>query len=348
VTDHVPGNEERVVPFLAGDGMALNLINVRGDRRPTRGPVLLVHGAGVRANLFRAPVESNLVDVLVAQGYDVWLENWRASIDLPPNEWTLDQAALHDHPEAVRTIVEQTGCDRIKAVVHCQGSTSFTMSLIAGLLPQVTTVVSNAVSLHAVVPRWSRFKLRYVVPLVRPLTAYVSPRWGEHAPTPTARAITAMVRLSHHECDNTVCKLVSFTYGSGRPALWRHENLDEATHEWLRGEFADVPLSFFRQMDRCVRRGHLVAVDGIDGLPSDFASRAPETQARVAFFAGRESRCFLPESQARSHRHFCSFGRDDHTLRIIPGYSHLDVFIGRNAARDVFALILHELEDGGA
>ena len=27
-------------------------------------------------------------------GYDVWLENWRASIDLAPCEWTLDQAAV--------------------------------------------------------------------------------------------------------------------------------------------------------------------------------------------------------------------------------------------------------------
>jgi pimeloyl-ACP methyl ester carboxylesterase len=335
---------ERVVPFAAGDGMALNLINVRGEAPPARGPVLLVHGAGVRANLFRPPVEQNLVDFLIAHGYDVWLENWRASIDLPPNEWTLDQAALHDHPAAVRTVVEQTGCDRIKAIIHCQGSTSFAMSAIAGLVPQVETVISNAVSLHTVVPRWSAFKLRYAVPLVRLLTPYVSPHWGVHAPTATAKLISGLVRLTHRECDNAVCKLVSFTYGSGRPALWRHENLDEATHEWLRGEFADVPLSFFRQMDRCVRRGHLVGVDGLAGLPSDFAAPpGPQMRARFAFFAGRESGCFLPEGQERSHEHFCSFGRSDHTLRVIPGYSHLDIFIGKDAAREIFPLILEEL-----
>lgn len=338
---------ERIVPFTAGDGMALNLINVRGGSPPTRGPILLVHGAGVRANLFRPPLEQNLVDFLVAHGYDVWLENWRASIDLPRNEWTLDQAALHDHPAAVRTVVEQTGCERIKAIIHCQGSTSFTMSLLAGLVPQVEAVISNAVSLHTVVPMWSRLKLRFAVPLMGLLTPYVSPRWGIHAPSLTAKLIAGLVRLTHHECRNTVCKLVSFTYGSGHPALWRHENLDNATHDWLRDEFADVPLSFFRQMNRCVRRGHLVGVDDLAGLPPDFAAR-PESppRARFAFFAGSESGCFLPDSQVRSHRHFCSLGRSDHTLRVIPGYSHLDVFIGRNAARDVYPLILRELEDG--
>jgi len=44
------------------------------------------------------PVKTTLVDTLVERGYDVWLENWRASIDLPPNRWTLDQSRRYDHP----------------------------------------------------------------------------------------------------------------------------------------------------------------------------------------------------------------------------------------------------------
>jgi pimeloyl-ACP methyl ester carboxylesterase len=235
---------ERVVPFVARDGMPLNLLHIRGAKAPTRGPVLLVHGAGVRANLFRAPVETNIVAALLAAGYDVWLENWRASIDLPRNLWTLDAAAAYDHPAAVETVVAETGAQRIKAIIHCQGSTSFMMSAIAGLVPQVDTIITNAVSLHPVVPAWSRFKLRFAVPCVKRLTPYFDPHWGVHAPDLTAKFLTLLVRLSHHECKNTVCKLVSFTYGSGFPALWRHENLNEATHEWLKEEFGPVPLAF--------------------------------------------------------------------------------------------------------
>ena len=90
--------EERTVAVPTADGRTCNVINVRGRTPPTRLPVLLVHGAGVRANIFRAPVDQTLVDYLIARGHDVWLENWRASIDFPPNEWNLDQAAVFDHP----------------------------------------------------------------------------------------------------------------------------------------------------------------------------------------------------------------------------------------------------------
>src|SRR5262249_929190 len=126
---------ETVVPFTAGDGFRCNLIHVQGERPPTKGPVLLVHGAGVPPNIFRARVQITLVDFLAQQGYDVWLENWRASIDLPPNRWTLDQAAVFDHPAAVQKVLSQTRATEIKAVIHCQGSTSFMMSAVAGLLP---------------------------------------------------------------------------------------------------------------------------------------------------------------------------------------------------------------------
>ena len=238
------GFTSRLVPFEAGDGFLCNLINVQGERPPSRGPVLLVHGAGVRANLFRPPTDTTLVDHLVARGYDVWLENWRASIDLRPNPWTLDQAAVLDHPYAVRKIIEETGAPRIKAVIHCQGSTSFMMSAAAGLVPEVDTIVTNAVSLHPIVPEITKFKISTAVPALKLVTDYLNPQWCVHAPTLPAKLIAAFIRLTHHECHNPVCKGVSFTYGTGFPALWSHENLNEATHEWIRQEFAQVSIQF--------------------------------------------------------------------------------------------------------
>lgn len=336
--------KERVVPFRAGDGLQCNLIHVRGDTPPSKGPVLLVHGAGVRANIFRAPTKLNFVEYLVRQGYDVWLENWRASIDLAPNLWTLDQAALYDHPVAVKTVVRETGCDSLKAVIHCQGSTSFMMSAVAGLVPQVKTIVSNAVSLHPIVPAASIVKSKVALPLVKLLTPYLNPRWGVSAPTFAAKLISLVVRLTHHECRNEVCKQVSFTYGAGFPALWRHENLNEDTHEWLKQEFAHVPIRFFDQMMRCVRAGHLVSVEGKPGLPADFVAQKPKTDARFAFFAGQMNRCFLPESQRKTYDYFNAQRTEYHSLYVLPSYGHLDVFIGKNSAEDIFPLMLAELE----
>lgn len=337
--------QERVVPFTAGDGLPLNLVNIRSAvQSPTKCPVLLVHGAGVRANIFRAPVHTSIVDALIAEGYDVWLENWRGSIDFSPNLWTLDQAALYDHPQAVKKIITETGAKTIKAIIHCQGSTSFTMSAVAGLIPEVTTIVSNAVSLHPVVPLWSAFKLNCLLPMVSLVSDYLNPHWGVFAPSLFAKFITLLVNLTHHECSNAVCKQVSFTYGSGFPALWRHENLNEATHEWLKDEFGAVPLTFFKQITQCVRKSYLITVEGFDDLPSNFIANPPKTEARFAFFTGANNRCFLPISQIKTHEYFCLLRANFHTLHVIPGYGHLDVFMGKNAELDTFPLIIEELE----
>jgi pimeloyl-ACP methyl ester carboxylesterase len=335
---------ERVIPFRAGDGFQCNLLRVSGSKPPSRGPVLLVHGAGVRANIFRAPVQTTIVDFLIDRGYDVWLENWRASIDLKPNPWTLDQAAVHDHPHAVKIIVKETGCSEIKAIIHCQGSTSFTMSAMAGLVPEVKVIVSNAVSLHTVVPGFSTLKLNFALPVISRVTPCLNPQWGLYAPTLPAKVISMFVAMVHHECHNPVCKQVSFTYGSGFPALWRHENLNDQTHEWLKQEFAAVPISFFRQMRRCVHQGHLVSVEDQTALPRDFTAQPPKTEARFAFFAGARNQCFLPDSQRRSYEFFSGHHKDYHSLHIIENYSHLDIFMGQAAARDVFPLMEAELE----
>lgn len=341
-----PNQVETIIPFTAGDGLKLNLINIKNSEDVSKGPVIVVHGAGVRANIFRAPVVKNIVDALIEQGYDVWLENWRASIDFTPSEWTLDQAAVYDHPFAVKKILEVTGASQLKALVHCQGSTSFTMSLVAGLLPQVTTVVSNAVSLHPVVPRWSKFKLYFMLPVVKLMTDYLNPQWGLKAPTFAAKLINALVMLTHRECDNPVCKQVSFTYGSGFPALWSHTNLNEQTHSWLNNEFAAVPLSFFTQITRSIKRGNLISVDGNCALPNDFTQYAPKTSARFAFCAGQNNLCFLAESQKRSYQYLSAITADFHVLKIFPDYGHLDVFMGKNAAKDTFPFIIDELNKG--
>jgi hypothetical protein len=339
--------DERVVPFKAGDGRALNLVHLRGPRTPSRGPVLLVHGAGVRANIFRPPVATTFVDTLLDAGHDVWLLNWRASIDLPLCDWTLDQAALHDHPAAVQRVLAETGTTSLKAVIHCQGSTSFTMAAVAGLLPQVDTIVSNAVSLHPMVCAASRLKSMLAVPLVGWLTDRLDPQWaegrGDGAQQLPARLLCGLVNLTHHECNNGVCKFSSFTYGTGFPVLWRHENLNEATHDWLRHEFAAVPMSFFRQMARCIGAGHLVRQEPLPSLPADYAAAPPRSDARITFVAGRLNDCFKWQSQQASFDWFNQHQPGRHAFHVFEGYGHLDVFMGQHAARDTYPVMLAAL-----
>jgi hypothetical protein len=338
---------DEVVPFTAGDGRPLNLIHVTTERKPSRGPVLLVHGAGVRANIFRAPSGRTIVDALLDEGWDVWLENWRGSIDFPPNHWTLDQTALFDHPAAVRTVLERTRADEVRAIVHCQGSTSFVASAVAGLVPDVSTIVSNAVSLHPVVSRRARAKGRWVLPVAARLMGYLDPSWGVRgAPGIAPKLVVAWVKLTHRECRNLVCRLASFTYGAGYPTLWRHENLNRATHEWLTSELAHVPLTFFKNINRCIEAGHLVRMEDRPELPESYVAQPPRTQARFALFTGALNATFEPESQRRTHAWLDGHDPGRHTLHVIPSYGHLDVFMGQHAARDAFPQMLAELERG--
>lgn len=253
------------------------------------------------------------------------------------------QAATYDHPAAVQTVVRETGADSIQAIIHCQGSTSFMMSAVAGLVPEVRTIISNAVSLHPVIPKIAELKIRAMVPLTRGIIQYLDPRWGLYQPGLLQKVMHVFVMATHRECDNAVCRWSSFTYGVGFPTLWRHENLDDETHEWMKQEFGAVPRQFFEQMVRCIDAGGLVATGDVPGLPASFVAERPRTDARFALFAGERNRCFLPVSQTRTH-HFLEGHGIPATLHVIPDYGHLDIFMGHRAAEDVFPLMLQELD----
>jgi hypothetical protein len=112
----------------------------------------------------------------------------------------------------------------------------------------------------------------------------------------------------------------------------------------VKQEFAQVPRSFFSQISACIKKGHLVSLDRHPELPKDFLAQSPKTDARFAFFAGERNRCFLPESQVKSFEYLNSLRPDYHSLHLIPGYGHLDIFMGKAAVKDVFPLMLAELD----
>jgi hypothetical protein len=327
------------------DGVPCNVMHVKGPKAPTKGPVLLVHGVGCRTEIWRPPTPYTLVEALVDNGYDVWMETWRASMDVPNNTWTLDQGAVLDHPVAVRKVLDETGADSLQAITHCQGSTSFMMAMCAGLLPDVRTVVASAVTLHPVVSNTARLKLKYVVPVVSRLTGYLDPQWGRRgAPWILPKVVTAYSKASRRKCDNGVCKVASFMFGAGDPTLWTHEQLSAETHEWTKGEFGPAPLTFFKQIAKCVEEGHLVSVEGRPELPENFIAQDPQTDARFSFITGGRNNCFLPESQHRTFDYFERREPGRHSLHVIPGYGHLDVFVAESAAQNVHPIILGELD----
>ncbi len=330
------------IEFDAYDGVKCNLKHLINDHA-TKCPVLLVHGAGVRANIFNPPASNNIITLLAKEGYDVWLENWRGSIDLEPNLWDLDQVAINDHPAAVKQIVERTGYQEIKAIIHCQGSTSFMISAVLGLVPEVKTIISNAVSLHPVVSKYSQFKLDYFIPIVKLMFPYLNPAWGLNAPDLKSKILRFIVSATHWEKDTLVGKFVSFTYGSGFPALWLLENLDKKTIDWIQHEFAEVPLTFFKHIRKCVHAGVLMPLQQEGEHAINYLEKPPKTDARIILFGGEQNLCFLPDSQRETFKYLEGINPGFHKLYILNNYSHLDVFLGKNSHIDVFPIMIDEL-----
>jgi len=91
--------------------------------------------------------------------------------------------------------VRETGRDDVRVLAHCLGSASFTIAVVAGLVPQVKTMVASAIGLHPVVPRLAQLKTAALMPGLRLTTPYLDAQWGIRAPTAYAKGIALTAKL---------------------------------------------------------------------------------------------------------------------------------------------------------
>ena len=336
--------------FKTGDGCELNLHHLSlpsddpGRGTPDRRPVLLIGGLAMRAESFyTSPTRPTLVDKLLEEHYDVWVENWRTSVDLPARSYTLDHAALYDHPAAIRTVLAKTGATSLDAVAHCMGSASLTMSVLAGKAPELRTVVSSAVSYDIDLALRSKLRLWLLLPVASMVSAGTNPQWAARAPSLAAAGLSWAGRL-RRAYSNPLVAAATYIYGGEPEALWKRANLDQETLDWVAREFGYAPFKFFKQMRRSSWKNHLVPAEKLPDWPTDLSGALPPEHTSFTFIAGSENRFFLPTAQQRTYARFHSEQPDaHHQHHEFPGYSHYDVLIGRRAAEHVFPYILDAL-----
>ena len=125
----------------------------------SKGPLLLSHGLGVSSLIFAIDtIETNLLEYLIAAGYECWMLDYRASIDLPYAHelWTGDEVATKDYPAAVGKVRTLTGAPTVQVLAHCFGATTFSMALLAGL-EGVRSAVISQISTDCIMPSSSWF-----------------------------------------------------------------------------------------------------------------------------------------------------------------------------------------------
>ncbi|GAB3670787.1 hypothetical protein GCM10027589_39410 [Actinocorallia lasiicapitis] len=334
--------------FATEDGLGLSLTRFhRGDCDDV---VLLIHGLTLSRDMFIMPEHTNLVSHLLDNGFtDVWALDFRMSnrfpYDMETHRYTLDDVAAFDHPSALRALREAVGDRRIHVIAHCLGSVTFMMSLFGGKVDQITSVVSNSVSLHPRVPSWAKWKLRFGPGLAEYGLSMpvLDPRFGD-APWFTRRKLFQRgVSLFHQECSDSACHMLSFMWGSGRPAMFSHELVEEATHRRMADLCGACGVHYYRHVHKMVEAGHVVAYDERDDrLPADLLADLAAVETPILFLTGAENRVFT-DSNIVTHAALEKAAPGRHELEILPGYGHVDPFIGRDAHREVFPRIVEYL-----
>lgn len=326
--------------FVTDDGVRLQLTRFEGG---TKGPVMLTPGFGTSSLAYTIDTtDTNFPEYLFEHGYDVWVLDYRASplLESASTQFTLDDIALHDYPAAVDEVRRIAGVDSVQVMAHCVGSLTFLMALAAGL-EGVRSGVASQLTLH---PR--------VVPLNRAraglrlgnllgsfgVDTLTTERDGD--PAIADRVYDEFLRLypaGRERCSSPVCRRILFMYGE----VYDHDQLNDATHEAMHEMFGVANLGTLTHITRILNAGHAVTADGEDA----YLPHADRLKLPIAFLHGANNRLFTPEGslltvRALSERN----GADWYPRHVVPSYAHMDCFIGRNAARDVYPIVVAELD----
>lgn len=333
-----------VHPYRSRDGLDLRLTRYHGG---DRGPVVLVHGMGANPRTFSLDtIRPNLVEFLVAHGFDVWLQEWRGSTLLPaPAPFDADQVASNDHPAAEAAVRAATGRDEMHWVTHCVGTMTVLMAVLEGAVSPASLLCSQ-VAMHSVVPPLQQLKvdahlgeMLHHAGIQRMTTdAVVGESWGQ-------RLFDQSLRLypipRSERCTSAVCRRLAFIYG----VAVHHAAVDELTHATLHELFGGTDLTMMSHLSACARVGHLVAADGSDR----YLPHLDRLQLPITFLHGSHNLVWLPVSTERSHRLLVdTFGPARYRRVVFDGHGHQDTIMGASAPVDVFPHILDHLVRAGA
>jgi choline dehydrogenase-like flavoprotein len=326
--------------FETKDGVRLKLTRFEGG---TKGPVILTPGFGTSALAYTIDTtETNFPEYLFERGYDVWVLDYRASPDLPSSatQFTLDDIALYDYPAAVDAVRSATGRDSVQIMAHCVGSLTMLMSLATGL-QGVRSAVASQLTMHPrVVPLNKIRSDLHVASVLSALgldtlsTDITEDRgWAEKLYDSALRLYPA----GKERCASAFCRRILFMYGE----VFDHDRINDATHEHLHEAFGVTNLTTFKQITRAIRKGHIVTADGDDVyLPAADRLKLP-----IAFLHGEHNRLFLPEGSELTFEHLrAKNGPDLYTRHVFKNYAHMDCFIGRDAAKDIYPTVTAELD----
>jgi choline dehydrogenase-like flavoprotein len=248
--------------------------------------------------------------------------------------------ATKDYPAAVAQVRAVTGVADIQIMAHCVGSLTFLMSMLSGKLQGVRSAVCSQVGFYPTTSPENKVKAAFDIGSffksigIDTLTTDFDPsKWGEVIED-------GLLKLAGDlgpPCNSAVCRRIWLIYGE----VYGHAQLNEATHEAIHEMFGIADITTFKHLLTMIRAGQVVDKDGKDVyLPNIQRLKIPLT-----FFQAMNNHLFLPEGTERSYELLVAKNGTDGYLRVqVPDYNHMDCFVGKNAAGDIYPLILAQLD----
>ena len=316
-----------------------------------RKPVILAPGFGMSADAFRVGHPS-IAEYLHSRNYDVWFLDYRGSdkLEISLTQFNVDDLA-GDFAEAIGTLYAlYNRAHRIRVVAHCVASLAMQMALLKGGLRErgLHSVVLSQ-SFAFIESSWSnRLKAMLRLPDVLSFLNFgpvLSSDYDRRSSFRT-RALDRLLHLypSDERCGEGVCRRLLLLYGE----VVRHDQLDHATHQSLYDMFDRANLTTFKHLAKMFARGHIVDSNGRNAYLTHTGGQLVDIP--ITLLQGRANGLFKPSGAVRTHEWFVTHGpfgkgnEENFVLRMVPGYGHLDHFIGRHAAHDVFPVITRELD----
>jgi hypothetical protein len=325
--------------------------------------LFMIPGAAVDHQIYALPtIPYNAVNYFTRAGYRVFIAVHRiGQLMVAQNNWTTYDAR-HDIKACLKYIRENfpdedSPGNKVYTIAHCMGSVAFSAGLLEGTIPSswVLGITCSQVFMNPVWGTVNKGKILLGLPTI-PLDRLYKMLGGTWFSCSTAkddsllqRAVNEILRFYPDErkeiCNNASCHRCSLVFGR----CWNHRNLNEATHRQIDRFFGGVNMSLL----------HLLMKQGWDGYvqTNDFKQLTTEDNIErlrgipMLLFSGRDNAVLSVEATERTYSILCDvFGSRDsnggiqYRRRVVPGYGHLDGWMGRNAWKDVYPFVREEVD----
>ncbi|EAQ86461.1 hypothetical protein CHGG_07714 [Chaetomium globosum CBS 148.51] len=353
--NHTPADKS--VEILASDGVSSRMhiwepTHVPGNDPKNIRNLFMIPGASVDHQIFALPtIPYNAVNYLTRAGYRVFVSVHRISqLMIAGSNWTTYDARL-DLKACLEHIRDVYGPEKIYTIAHCMGSVAFASGLLDGTIP-ASWILGITCSQVFMNPVWGPTNMAKVMagplPMDRLYDLFAGSWFScstSHNDTLVQKAVNQALRLypqaRREMCNNAACHRTSLVFGR----CWNHANLNEATHRQIDRFFGGVNM---RQLNLLMKMGYDGHVMGNAPLYEPLTSEANIERLRgipVMLFVGRDNAVLSPEATERTYETLCdAFEDGEYKRKVVPGYGHLDGWMGRNAWKDVYPFVREEVD----